>query len=670
MYSRLALAALCLCVSFIGCVKNIAGGSTETTNTATLYNPDRTPAANASIKVFAVSDTSRIPVYETTTGSDGKYSLNVGNGVYNVLAARDTLAAFQDSVIFQTTYSTLANDTLARAVALQGLLVMQPNHDPRTATVQILGTDLYSNVTSSGVFTMANLAPGRYNLRSVTTLPDYTPTYTGLTIPTTAKDTVRDTINMIYTGIPAVRSIRADYDTVWGIVKLTWDTIDYPAFNDFLIYRDNAPVITPSTMPIGNSADCSYSDTIHVTQATTVIYRVAVRAKDLSYGATYANAQVTLIQGFNFTPTNDTAAMLGVPFVLHANVSGYTGAHVSYAWDIGNKGVLVPSANPETTIVLPDTLTPDYECIIRVLVDNKMFAIDTARFATRFGWQKVANAFADSSSIGGMCPVLLGTKFITFCETYEQVGRKNKISAWQSPDGQMWSKVADSIPIPSDVYPSNPVIFNNRICMVDDSGYLWTSADAASWSKASSKPICNTVVLYQGAATPVPGTLMPPSLFVDGARLLLQQYFYTYSGSQMILSSTDAVTWDTASNYQMRGFVIDFAQVGDTLVTAGIDAFMNLWLGVKNSSSVSYFDTPTFSQSYSSSAFGNTLVPCKSKVFWQSGSNITSISSLANPRYYSCTQVPYPNQSCASCLIDASNNLYLISTAGIYKAIF
>jgi hypothetical protein len=234
----------------------------------------------------------------------------------------------------------------------------------------------------------------------------------------------------------------------------------------------------------------------------------------------------------------------------------------------------------------------------------------------------------------------------------------------------MWSKVADSIPIPSDVYPSNPVIFNNRICMVDDSGYLWTSADAASWSKASSKPICNTVVLYQGAATPVPGTLMPPSLFVDGARLLLQQYFYTYSGSQMILSSTDAVTWDTASNYQMRGFVINFAQVGNTLVAAGIDAFMNLWLGVKNLGSVSYFDAPTFSQSYSSSAFGNTLVPCKSKVFWQSGSNITSISGLANPRYYSCTQVPYPNQSCASCLIAASNNLYLISTAGIYKAIF
>jgi hypothetical protein len=668
----LALAAAML---FSCTTSKITGTTDETVISAKVYNPDHSPAANATIKVFAVNDTTRIPAFQTNTDASGKYEVTVDNGMYNILAGKDALAAFQDSVVFRSTYTTLTNDTLSKPVELAGLVVMQPMDDPQTVTVQILGTNLYSNVSAGGSFTIGGLPPGRYALRSVTTLTEYTATYTWLTIGASAADTVRDTIGMIYTGIPAVKSIAATYDTLAGIVHLSWDTVDYPSLRDFVIYRDPANLLTPSTQPIGTSAVCRFDD--HIADiayggSNAIAYRVAVRAKDLSIGKTFTDVEVTVVPPL---VVNDTMRMstitLGTPFTLQANVSGYSGPRLSFAWDIGNRGVFVPSTSPETTIVLHDTLTPDYECAIKVLIDNKTFAVDTAKFATQFGWQKVAEPFADSAMTQEICTFVMGGKIFAFVHIIAVM--PHQFSLWQSSDGQTWAKISDTLPASFSMSTTKPVVFLNKTCLVDDSGYVWTSADAVAWSKASTAPVCNTIELAGGATLPAPGSVCPPALFVDGSRILLQPFPGT--GSQTILSSSDLVTWDSTPGYQMRSFVNDFTGQNGTLVVTGFDwGTMNTWFALKNSSGLSY-SIPGTDSAASSSPYEYSLATYKGTALFTHralSQNIWALVTGPSPHWFACAQgpalAPYMYISSISSLAVLNNVLYLVSTAGIYKA--
>jgi hypothetical protein len=253
-------------------------GTMSETDTAMIYNPDNTPAVGAVVKFFEATDSTRTIAYQTLTDTKGRYSTKaLAKGVYNLLAysakglakgandlstTNDSLIAYQDSIIVLTDTVLVQPDTLEKPGSITGTIGLQPNHDPRTATVQVLGTDLYSNVDKDGRFTLSPVAKGRYNLRLVTTLPDYTPTYVTISTQGQKRDTLTDTLWLTFTGIPVVTGLAAIYDTVNGLVHLFWNKADYRDFQNYLIFRDPYDSIVLSTTPFAACTDTLFADTV------------------------------------------------------------------------------------------------------------------------------------------------------------------------------------------------------------------------------------------------------------------------------------------------------------------------------------------------------------------------------------------------------------------------
>jgi hypothetical protein len=183
-------------------------------------------------------------------------------GAPKMLAANDSLIAYQDSILVLQDTVLVNPDTLEKPGSITGIIGLQPNHDPRTATVQVLGTDLYSNVDINGRFTLAPVARGSYNLRLVTTLADYTPTYKTIQTIGQKKDTLGDTLWLLYTGIPVVTGLAATYDTVNGFVHLSLNKAAYRDFQDYLIFRDAYDSIVLSTNPVAARSDTFFVDTV------------------------------------------------------------------------------------------------------------------------------------------------------------------------------------------------------------------------------------------------------------------------------------------------------------------------------------------------------------------------------------------------------------------------
>jgi len=281
-----------------------------------VYNADLTPAVGAVVKFFEINNTE--PSFETKTNDKGQYAFSgLAKGTYNVIASKDSSIAFQDSVFISSSSNSLEPDTLEKSGSFTGIVRLQVNHNPSTVTVQVLGTDIYSEVDSKGWFTLKPLAKGEYNLRLVTTLPDYSPTFKSIKVQGGKNDTLSDTIIMKYTGIPVVTGLRASYDTLNGVVHLSWNQVSYYDFQDYLIYKDWFGNPNLSTTPIKAIYDTTFADTIFIpfepgtpTDGTFLdendrhlIYRVAVRSNTNTIGQTYKYADIIAASRMKVTTT-------------------------------------------------------------------------------------------------------------------------------------------------------------------------------------------------------------------------------------------------------------------------------------------------------------------------------------------------------------------------------
>lgn len=296
-------------------------GTVSETDTAMIYNPDNTPAVGAVVLFFVSTDSTRTVAYQTTTDANGRYFINKGlaKGTYNMLvysakgwakssskmlSSGDSLIGYQEAISVLADTVLVQPDTLEIPGSITGIVGLQPNHDPRTATVQVLGTNIYSNVDANGRFTLAPVAKGSYNLRLVSTLPDYTPTYKTVYTQGQKKDTLADTLWLLYTGIPVVTGLSATYDTVNGVVHLSWNKATYRDFQDYLVFRDPFDSIVLSTNPIAARADTFFVDSIFKRSIGTgqfsfgdsndyhFKYRVCIENNSTVRGQTYGNIAI------------------------------------------------------------------------------------------------------------------------------------------------------------------------------------------------------------------------------------------------------------------------------------------------------------------------------------------------------------------------------------------
>jgi hypothetical protein len=227
------------------------------------------PAADAEIRLIPVgympggpNDPGTQLTFRTRTDAEGRFALSgVTPGQYNILAMKDGLKSLRDSVPVTEAGADLGTDTLKLPGTLIGTVSLQPNHNPRSATVQVLGTNLFVNVDQGGGFTLPDLAPGQYRLRVETSLDGYTILYAPVEVRSGRVDTL-PALAPFYALMPVITGLRAESSTD-GCIRLSWDATDYPNSDGYLVYRDSAGPILPKSTLIAWVQKPRYVDTLY-----------------------------------------------------------------------------------------------------------------------------------------------------------------------------------------------------------------------------------------------------------------------------------------------------------------------------------------------------------------------------------------------------------------------
>lgn len=231
----------------------------ETTVAARLFQPDGSPASGARIKIYAVADTSKTPRDQVFTAADGSVSLptDLPAGYFNlVVSDGDGNGLVIDSLFSKGTGAPpLRSDTLRPIGMITGRLQVEPQHSPRIAWVQIMGTGLAANVDTSGNFRL-EVPAGRITLVARTLEPQYTPTFRAIR---TISDSVLDigAVRLEYTGIPVVEGLTVTYDTLNGVATVRWNRATMPGLLGYKVWGGY------QSFDIDNLTDTVYRDTLY-----------------------------------------------------------------------------------------------------------------------------------------------------------------------------------------------------------------------------------------------------------------------------------------------------------------------------------------------------------------------------------------------------------------------
>ncbi len=281
-----------------------------------IFLADGSPAIDAEVRFYSVDHVPEVPIrkaggrtynaaamagvaFSTHTDNKGRYKVDtLLAGEYNVLGELNGAFSYQDSVFISASSGKLANDTLRTPGSLTGIVGLQPNHDPVTVTVQIMGTNVFVNVGEAGVFTLSGLAQGHYTGRAITTTAEYTPLYFPISIKTGFADTLKDTLWLPFTGIPVVTGIKAEYDTLVGAAKLSWNKTKYRSFQAYEIYRRPFGALTSDNILVGKTEDTTFADTLYGgniladTSIPDMEYRIRLLSKSDLEGLNYGSIKV------------------------------------------------------------------------------------------------------------------------------------------------------------------------------------------------------------------------------------------------------------------------------------------------------------------------------------------------------------------------------------------
>jgi hypothetical protein len=290
----------------------LADGTPAADARVRLYSVDHVPQPTVSPKVAALS-------FETRTDAKGRYELDsLTKGEYNILADLDGTVAYSDSVFISGSNPALPKDTLRVAGSVIGKVQLQPNHDPRAAIVQVLGTNFFANVDKFGGFRIEGLAEGSYSIRVVVTLPDYTPLRSGFHIFSGREDTLPQPLRPDYTFIPVVVGLSAAYDTLHGIATLRWHPADYRFLESYTVYRRQASTIQDLETPVGNITDTVFEDSLFSDSAWDLplgekSYVYSVRIKNLSgqMGLRFGSASVKVVPPYQVITTSQLFSAQG-----------------------------------------------------------------------------------------------------------------------------------------------------------------------------------------------------------------------------------------------------------------------------------------------------------------------------------------------------------------------
>jgi hypothetical protein len=298
----LETAIVMLCV---GCgTMDGTGSSTQTGITGKIYNDDGTPAKNVIVSIIASGYIPSIsgvgksaPVDSIVTDESGSYVTRwLAPGTYNVFGKKADRFWYQDSVLIDSTTTTIENDTLREAGSMSGIVRLQPKDDSRTVLILIYGSNMFTYPEDfTGHFSITNLAEGTYHIKVLTTILGYASKDTMITIVPGKNDTLSDTMRLEYSGIPVVTGLVAIWDSLLLKTNVSWSKLDTSIIEGYNIYRGVADS-TFNDQPINAAMIVSngYTDTFNCATARTwqdkrYVYRVKSINKNNDIGI-YSNA--------------------------------------------------------------------------------------------------------------------------------------------------------------------------------------------------------------------------------------------------------------------------------------------------------------------------------------------------------------------------------------------
>ncbi len=325
----LAAAALflCSCNSEHGTVQ-VTQPQVSSAGSGRIFGEDGKPVADAEIHVVPVGylpqaslAKASADIYKLKTDAEGAFSVKgLPSGQYNIIAAKGDLASLQDSVTLFGDSTALPPDTLRTAGSVRGVVTLEPNHNPSTVTLQLLGTTVFANLDDQGRFEIGGLPQGRYAARFSTILPEYTNLFTGFAVQIGGVTDIKEPFRMNFIGIPVVTGLQvAMMDTLNSRVKITWnpsrrtDLLGYAVLRDpFNTQRIQGQPINPSRI-----TDTQYVDTLSPSLSVGTLgqaweYRVIGQAKNGKYGEWFESVGVNVpppsavMTSVNLTPMSLT----------------------------------------------------------------------------------------------------------------------------------------------------------------------------------------------------------------------------------------------------------------------------------------------------------------------------------------------------------------------------
>lgn len=261
--------------------------------------PGGKPAAGTQVKVFKLHGTQ--VEMETEADASGHFDLPVQAGAYSLYLKKEGLASFQDSLELDRENPDLQEIVLDTTISLSGTIALQPGDDARTVVVHVLGTDIHENIGVDGRFRIDQVPQGKHRLRFSTTLSDYVETYRAVTIEARGPALLKDTLDLIFTGIPAVRGLNAAYDTLAGAFRISWSSVDFPNLQEYLLYRSSGTSGFSAESLIATLTDTAWLDFAYPggagrfldTAAYAFRYRVKVKDRFEDQGRSYGYLGVT-----------------------------------------------------------------------------------------------------------------------------------------------------------------------------------------------------------------------------------------------------------------------------------------------------------------------------------------------------------------------------------------
>ncbi len=252
-----AVAALAAVIGLSGCEPQGTGSTTESGVVAgRILAKGNVPVNGASVILVPV-DHVPSPVFrksaavEAVTDSEGRYSISgVPAGTYALTAAKDSLAVFRDSVRVPSAGLDAGADTLLRAGSLEGRVVLAAGEDSRTVLILVMGTNVFTVPRdSAGGFGLDGMGAGEYRVRFLSTLKDYRPLDTVLSIRAGGRDTLSGPVLLPFLGIAKVTGLTAVWDASMVAVNLAWAAGDSARVSGYNVYRA-APGAPFGTLPI------------------------------------------------------------------------------------------------------------------------------------------------------------------------------------------------------------------------------------------------------------------------------------------------------------------------------------------------------------------------------------------------------------------------------------